>query len=132
MEVIFEIIFYVLAELVLTVIGETLFELGFHSLAEAPGSRVSRRVIVGLLYAIAGIVLGALSLKVIPLLVIGGRAVGVAYFIVAPILAGFALCAVNWIMNRGIDERAGFFQVKKFVYGVLFALMFSLTRATFG
>jgi hypothetical protein len=63
MEVIFEIVFYVLAELVLTVIGETLFELGFHSLAEAPSSRVSRRVIVGLLYAIAGIVLGALSLK---------------------------------------------------------------------
>ena len=132
MEVIFEIIFYVLAELVLTVIGETLFELGFHSLAEAPSSRVSRRVIVGLLYAIAGIVLGALSLKVIPLLVLGNRAVGVAYFIVAPILAGLALCAVNWIMNRGIDERAGFFHVKKFVYGVLFALMFSLTRATFG
>ena len=132
MEVIFEIIFYVIGELLLTVMGETLFELGFHSLAEAPSNRLSRRVIVGLLYAVAGIVLGALSLKVIPLLMSGNPAMSIAYFIVAPVLAGLALCAVNWIMNRGIDERAGFFQVKKFVYGVLFTLMFSLTRATFG
>jgi hypothetical protein len=132
MEVIFEIIFYVLGELLLSVIGETLFELGFHSLAEAPSNRISKRVFFGFLYAVAGIVLGALSLKVIPLLVFGGPAVGVAYLIVAPLLAGLALCGVNWIMNRGIDERAGFFQLKKFVYGVLFAFMFSLTRATFG
>lgn len=132
MEVIFEIIFYGLGELLLTLISETLVEAGFHSLSEAPDSRVSRRVFVGFLYAVAGIVLGAISLKFIPLLVFGNTPIGIAYFIVAPVLAGLSLCLVNWLMNFGIDDRAPFFQTKKFVYGVLFALMFSLTRATFG
>ena len=132
MEVIFEIIFYVFGELLLAVIGETLVELGFHSLSEAPSNRISRRIFIGLLYTVAGIVLGALSLKFIPLLVFGNPAIGVAYFIVAPVLAGLSLCLVNWLMNYGIDDRAPFFQTKKFVYGVLFAFMFSLTHTTFG
>ena len=132
MEIVFEIIFGLLGELLLSVLGEALVELGFHSLAEAPSGKLSRRFFVGLLYSVGGVILGALSLKVIPLLVFGNSAIGIAYFIVAPLLAGLALCFVNWLMNRGIDERAGFFQVKKFIYGVLFALMFSLTRATFG
>ena len=132
MEIVFEIIFGLLGELLLSVIGETLVELGFHSLSEAPSNRVSRRVFFGFVYAVGGVVLGALSLKLIPLLVFGNPAIGVIYFIAAPILAGLALCLVNWLMNYGIDDRAAFFQVKKFVYGVLFALMFSITRATFG
>ena len=132
MEVIVEIVIYVFAELLLTVLGEALVELGFHSFADAPGGRISKRVFIGFLYAVGGVVLGALSLKVVPLLVIGGLGVSVAYFILAPLCAGLALCLFNWLMNYGIDDRAPFFQVKKFVYGVLFALMFSVTRATFG
>ena len=132
MEVIVEIIIYVVAELLLTVIGEGLVELGFHSLSERQSGRASRRLFYGFLYAVAGIVFGALSLKVIPLLMVGGKAVSIAYFIVAPVLAGLALCFVNWLMNYGIDDRAPFFQLKKFVYGVLFALTFSLTRTIFG
>lgn len=132
MEVIVEIVVYVIGELLLTVIGEALVELGFHSLSEAPGSRMSRRVFLGLIYAVAGIALGALSLKIVPLLIFGGPAINVGYFIVAPIIAGLALCLVSWLMNYGIDDRAPFFQAKKFVYGVLFALMFSLTRTIFG
>jgi hypothetical protein len=132
MEIIFEIIFYVLGELLLTVIGEAFVEVGFHSLSEAPDSRVSRRIFIGFLYAVGGLVLGALSLKFIPLLVLGGTAVSIAYLVIAPLLAGLSLCVVNWLMNYGIDDRAPFFQAKKFVYGVLFALVFSITRATFG
>jgi hypothetical protein len=132
MEIIFEIIFYVLGELLLTVIGEAFVEVGFHSLSEAPDSRVSRRIFIGFLYAVGGLVLGALSLKFIPLLVLGGAAVSIAYLVIAPLLAGLSLCVVNWLMNYGIDDRAPFFQAKKFVYGVLFALVFSITRATFG
>ena len=132
MEVIFELILYVLGELLLTVIGEALVELGFHSLSEGPSGRVSRRIFIGFLYAVGGVVLGALSLKVIPLLVVGGTVVSVGYFVIAPLLAGLSLCLVNWLMNYGIDDRAPFFQAKKFVYGVLFAFVFSITRATFG
>ena len=133
MEVIFEIIFYVFAELILGVIGETLVELlGLHSISDRMSHRLSGRTFVAFLYAIAGLVLGALSLKFIPLLIFGGTAISVAYFVIAPLLCGLALCLVNWLMNFGIDDRAPFFQAKKFVYGVLFAFMFSLTRTVFG
>ena len=132
MEVIFEIIFYFLAELLVTVIGEALAELGFHGLSKSVSDGAWRRVFIGFLYAVAGLVLGALSLKLIPLLVIGGTAASIAYFVIAPVLAGLSLCLVNWLMNYGIDDRAPFFQRKKFIYGVLFALVFSLTRSAFG
>ena len=133
MEVIFEIIFYVVGELLLTVIGEALAELlGLHSISNRMSHRQFSGLFFGFLYAVAGFALGALSLKFIPLLVIGGASVSIAYFVVAPVLAGLALCLVNWLMNYGIDDRAPFFQAKKFVNGVLFALTFSLTRATFG
>lgn len=132
MEVIFEIIFYLVGELLLTVLGEALVEAGFHSFSEAPNTRTSRRILIGCLYALGGLVLGVLSLKIIPLLIVGGTAVGIAYFVFAPILAGLSLCLVNWLMNYGIDDRAPFFQAKKFIYGVLFALVFSLTRSAFG
>ena len=132
MEVIFEIIFYFLAELVLTVVGEAVAELGFHSLSNAVSERAWRRYLVGFLYVVAGLVLGALSLKFIPLLVVGGTVASVAYFVIAPILAGLSLCLVNWLMNYGIDDRAPLLQAKKFIYGVLFALTFALTRSYFG
>ena len=135
MEVIFEIVLYFLAELVLTVIGEAVTELGFHpftKLSNTVSERAWRRFLLGFLYAVAGVVLGALSLKFIPLLVSGGPALSVAYFVVVPVLAGLSLCLVNWLMNYGIDDRAPFFQTKKFIYGVLFALMFALTRSTYG
>lgn len=132
MEVVFEIILYFVAELFLTLVGEALVELGFHSFGESQSGRVSRGVFGGFLYAVCGIVLGAASLKFIPLLVFGGTAVSVAYFVVAPILAGLSLCLVNRLLNYGIDDRVPFFQIKKFAYGVLFALAFTATRSTFG
>ena len=133
MEVILEIIVYVFGEMLLTVIGEALVEfLGLHSISDRMSHRGFGRFFFGFLYAVAGFAIGALSLKLIPLLMIGGPAVSIAYFIVAPVVAGLALCLVNWLMNYGIDDRAPFFQVKKFAYGVLFALTFSITRATFG
>ena len=132
MEVIFEIIFYVIAELALSVVGESLVELlGLHSISNRMSHRRFSGTFFGFLYALAGFALGALSLKFIPLLVVGGTAVSIAYFFVAPLLAGLALCLVNWVMNYGIDDRTPFFHTKKFVYDVLFALTFSLTRAIF-
>ena len=132
MELIFEIVFGFIAELVATVIGEALVELGLHSLFEKSDGKAGKRFFIGFLYATGGFVLGALSLKVLPLMVLGNKTMAIAYIVVIPILSGLALCVVNWIMNRGIDERAGLFQLTKFIYGAAFALTFSLARTIFG
>ena len=131
MEIIGEIIFGFLAEIVITIVGEAFVELGFHSLAERLGQRFWKRVFVGAIYAAGAFVLGALSLKVLPVMVFSNRAIAVVYFIFAPIVAGLALCLVSWIINRGIDDR-GFLVPTKFAYGVIFALIFSVTRTIFG
>lgn len=134
MEFVFEVIFGFLAELVLTVIGESLVELGFRSLPKftTQESTFSGRFFIGFLYAAGGVTLGGISLQIVPLLVFGGTAVSVAYIIIAPVLAGLGLCLVNWIIHYGIDDRTRFFQARKFIYGALFALMFTLTRTMFG
>ena len=131
MEIIGEIIFGFLAEIVITVVGEAFVELGFHSLAERLGQRFWKRVFVGSLYAVGALALGALSLKVLPVMVFSSGAIAIVYFIFAPIVAGFAMCFVSWIINRGIDDR-GFFVPTKFAYGVIFACVFSVTRTIFG
>lgn len=131
MEIIFEIIFGFLGELLLSVLGEVLIELGFEAVTEAPASKGGKKFFLGFLYAVAGLVLGALSLKLLPLMVLGNRSVAVLYFVLAPVVAGLALCAVSWIIHRGIDHRP-FFQLSKFIDGVVFTLAFSLTRTIFG
>ena len=131
MEIIGEIIFGFLAEIVITVVGEAFVELGFHSLAERIGQRFWKRIFVGALYAAGAFALGALSLRVLPVMVYNSRMTALIYFIFAPIIAGLALCLVSWIINRGINDR-GFFDATKFAYGVIFALIFSVTRTIFG
>jgi hypothetical protein len=131
MEIIFEIVFGFLAELFLAVFGEALAEFGLHAISEAPNTRPWRRVLVGFLYAAGAVGLGILSLQFFPLLVFQNCAIPVLHFVFSPILAGLALCFVSWAINRGINQT-GFFQLQKFVYGVTFALSFSVTRALFG
>ena len=131
MELIIELVISFFAEIVLTVFGEALVELGLHSATEGTGVKRWRGFFYALWYAVAAFVVGWLSLIVMPLMVIGSRAVVVLYFIVAPLFAGLGLCFVSWIINRGINDR-GFFQPAKFAYGVVFALAFSLARSIFG
>lgn len=131
MEIIVEFIFGFIAEIVLTIVGEAFVELGFHSVAHRLGERFWRRAFLAAIYATGGFILGALSLKLLPVMIFGNRAFAVLYFILAPIVAGLALCLVSWIIDRGINDRA-FFDLTKFIYGVTFALVFSITRTIFG
>ena len=130
--VFFDLIASFLIELFMMVVGEALVELGFHSLSEKLSSKIWSRVFVGALYVLAGFGLGALSLKFLPPMIFGSQSVPALNFIFAPIVAGFSLCVVNWLMNRGIDDRVGILQVAKFIYGFAFALAFTLTRTIFG
>ena len=131
MELILELVIGFFSEIVLTVFGEALVELGLHSVSEGAGGKRWKGFFFAIWYALAAAVIGWLSLSVMPLMVIGSRTVVVLYFILAPLFAGLGLCLVSWIINRGINDR-NFFQPAKFVYGVVFALTFSLTRTIFG
>jgi hypothetical protein len=130
MEIIGEIIFGFIAEIVLTIVGEAFVELGFHSLAKKLGDRFWKRVFLAAVYATGGFILGLLSLKILPVIDFADRA-AILYFIFAPIIAGLALCLVSWIIDRGINDR-GFFSPAKFIYGATFAFVFSMTRTMWG
>jgi hypothetical protein len=131
MEVIVELVIGFFTEIVLTVFGEALVELGLHSVTEGAGGKRWKRFFYAIWYALAACLVGYVSLSVMPLVVFGNRAIVVLYFVVAPLIAGLSLCLVSWIINRGINDRS-FFQPAKFVYGVVFAFTFSLTRTIFG
>jgi hypothetical protein len=131
MGIIFELIFGFLVELVLTILGEAVAELGLHAISEALNAKAWKRFLVGSLYATGGLILGAISLNLFPKMVFSTKVIPAVHFIVSPVIAGLALCFVSWIINRGINDR-GFFDVSKFIYGVIFALLFSLTRSIFG
>ena len=131
MELLIELIIGFVAEIALTIFGEALVELGLHSITEGTGGRRWRGIFFAFLYAVAAFVAGYLSLFVMPLVVFGNQAANVVYVIVAPLIAGLGLCFVSWIIDRGINDR-GFFQLNKFAYGVLFALVFTISRSIFG
>ncbi len=131
MEIILEFVIGFVIEIVLALVGEVLVELGFHSAAERFSDSTWKRVITGFGYVVFGALLGWLSLYFLPKLQFENRSFVLIYFVLSPIIAGIALCVVNWIIHRGI-ERVPFFQLTKFLYGAFFVLAYSVTRALLG
>ena len=130
-EAIVELFFSFLFEMVLEVIAEVLFEVGFHSTAERLSNRSRNRLFVGGAYAGFGALLGFLSLFLFPKIVFANSAIPALYFVVSPLIAGFSLTTVSWIINRGL-RAASWFEFDKFAFGVVFALGYSLSRLLFG
>jgi hypothetical protein len=131
MEVILEIIFGFIGELILEVFGEVLIEVGFHGTAEKLSNRSGNRLLIGAVYAGFGALLGFLSLYLFPKMVFAGPAIPVLYFVFSPIVAGLSLTTVSWIINRGI-RPVTWFELDKFGFGVVFALGYALSRLLFG
>jgi len=131
LEAIFEIIFSFVWELVLEIVFEVLIELGFHATAENLSNKARSRVILGVAYTFFGAGLGFASLYVFPKIVFANRVVPVLYFVVSPIIAGLSLTFVSWLVNRGI-RPVRLFEFDKFMFGVVFALAYSLSRVLFG
>ena len=131
MEVIFEILFQIIFEVVLEVVAQVLVELGFESLVEPFKEKVERNPILAAFgYILFGLILGGLSLLVLPEPIIKNQAVKVLNFALSPILVGFSLCLFSWILERRtLGER--FFKLEKFIFGGVFALSYSLVRFFF-
>ena len=130
-EAILELAFGFFGELVLEIVVEVLVEFGFHNTAERVSNSFRSRTFVGLAYAVFGVILGFVSLYIFPKLQFDFAIVPTLYFIVSPIIAGFALTTVSWLIDRGIGNSP-WFKWDKFIFGVLFALGYSLSRVFFG
>jgi hypothetical protein len=131
LEAIFELIFGFVGELVLELVLEVLVELGFHGTAERISSRARSRLFVGAAYTVFGAVLGFASLYVFPKIAFASVLLPLLYFVLSTIFAGLSLTTVSYFINRGI-RPASWFEWDKFLFGVLFAVAYSVARVIFG
>ena len=130
-EAIFELIFSFVGEFVLELVLESLVELGFHGTAERISSKAKSRLFLGAAYAVFGGVLGAASLFIFPKIEFASGILPALYFVVSPILAGFSLSIVSYLINQGI-RPVRWFEWDKFFFGVFFAIAYALARVLFG
>ena len=130
-EAIFELIFSFVGEFILEVVLESLVELGFHGTAERISNKARSRFWIGAAYTVFGGVLGFASLFIFPKIEFASAVLPLLYFIVSPILAGFSLTSVSYLINQGI-RPVNWFEWDKFMSGVLFAVAYSIARVIFG
>ena len=121
-----ELILELLGEFLLQVVGEALFEIGFHSLAE-PFRRPPNPWLAAIGYALFGAILGGISLLVFPNNLVP-EAWRVANLVATPIAVGAIMTLMGaWRARRGQQVL----RIDRFAYGYLFALFIALIRFYF-
>ena len=113
-EAIFELILSFFGELIFETLGEVLLELGFHGPAEAISDGAWNKILLGVIYAAFGGVLGWLSLLIFPKMIFAHSGFAIFYFVISPIVAGFALMTVSWLIDRGINNSSWIQAAKSF------------------
>lgn len=122
----FEIIFEILGEFILQVLGEALLELGFHSFVE-PFRKPPSPWLAALGYMLFGTIFGGLSLAAFPNNFVPAPW-RIANLIATPLAVGGVMAAMGaWRARRGQPVLL----IDKFAYGYLFALALALVRFFF-
>ena len=115
-----------LFEAILQVIGELLAELGWHSVREAIRPSQPPRPVLGLIgFAIAGVVLGALSLWVFPKHFATSPALRLATLLFAPLMSALAAVLLAQALPRFFEEPTPRW---RWANAYVFALAFALIR----
>jgi len=128
MEVLFELLFQFVGELLLQVVAEVLFELGLRSLG-APFSKAPNPYLATIGYVLFGAIAGAMSLWAFPALFIHSSTGRIINVVVTPLVAGASMAAIGaWRTAKG--QRT--ILLDRFAYGFLFALVMALVRLRFG
>lgn len=122
-----EILIEFLGEFVLQVLGEALFEMGLHSLAE-PFRKEPNPWLAAVGYTVFGATLGGISLLLFPDYLMANKSLRIVNAAISPIAAGLSMAAVGkWRARRG----QAVLRIDKFAYGYLFALSLGLVRFWF-
>lgn len=119
-----EFIVELLLEFLIQVVGETLLELGLHSMAE-PFRRPPNPWLAALGYLIFGLAFGGISLWLFPqhmIVSLGGRWINL---LLTPLAAGVCM---SWLGRWRSGRGQTLLRIDRFAYGYLFALCFSLVR----
>jgi hypothetical protein len=128
MEIIFEILFQFVGELLLQVVFEVLAELGLRN-AREPFKKPPNPLLAAVGYVLFGAIAGALSLWAFPALFIASHSGQLVNLVFTPIIAGATMTLLGaWRRRRDQD----LIRLDKFAYGFLFALAMALVRFNFG
>ena len=128
MEILFEIIFQFVGELLLQIFFEALAEIGLRSVSE-PFRKRPNPWVAAVGYVFFGGLLGGLSLLFFPALFIESRDAQIANLVFAPVAAGAVMAAIgSWRLRRNQE----LIRLDRFVYGYLFALAMAIVRFSFG
>lgn len=130
MEIVIELLFGVIGEILLQVFAELLVELGFHGLANTVKARKERNAYLAFIgYCILGFLTGLLSLAIFPDLFITHNDYALLNLVITPVVAGIAMSMTGkWRSKKGKD----LIRLDTFLYGFAFALCMALTRYGFG
>lgn len=124
-----EIIFELILEGVLYLIGDLLVELGYRGLGETVAPRDERNpILAGFGYALLGLIAGGLSLLIFPEAIARSEYFRGINVLVAPAIAGLGMAGLGWLMERSGRRRL---RIDSFIYGFIFALPMSLVRFYF-
>ena len=119
-----EFLLELLLEFVIQIVGETLFELGLHSMAE-PFRKLPNPWFAALGYALFGIIFGGISLWLFPHHMVVSAGWRWVNLLATPILAGMCMSLIgSWRAKRGQTVL----RIDRFSYGYLFALCIALVR----
>jgi hypothetical protein len=119
-----------LAEAVLQILFELLAELGLHGVRESfRRPQPVDPVLAAIGYAALGAVAGAISLWLVPELLIKSQWLRIANLIITPLAAGAAMGALGAWRRRRHEELI---RLDRFAYGFLFALAMALVRFIWG
>jgi hypothetical protein len=119
-----EFLIELLLEFVIQIVGEALFELGLHSMAE-PFHRKPNPWLAALGYAIIGAIFGGISLWLFPQHMVAGEAWRWVNLLVTPLAVG--LC-MSWLGSWRAKKGQTVLRIDRFTYGYLFALSLGLVR----
>ena len=121
-----ELIITLLFEFMVQILGEVLFEMGLHSLANIfSKKRASNPAMAMVGYMLFGMLLGALSVWLLPLHFVIDPFLQKLNLLITPVLSGLIMSLIGYLR---LKNGQSVLRLDKFSYGFLFALAFALTR----
>jgi hypothetical protein len=124
MEFLFEILFEIFAEILLSLIFEGLTELGFHKAASVY-SKPRHPFISGIGYLLLGGLAGGLSLLIFPDSFVHTELLKLVNLFVTPVALGWIMVLIGKLREKKGQEKV---RLDKFSYGFLFAFGMSFVR----